>query len=136
MGIAAHIRSIFGKYPDKDKGLFMWDWVSTALVIRSLPSSFRSTAPAIRAPARRTPGSRKLSRSLGHWNPEIWTGDTSTANVDLGKCWRDGACRAATILRKHGLFSHAQVDWVAIAADEGKPTMLRPKGGQVGVRGA
>ena len=64
---------------------------------------------------------------------------TKTSTVDLPSCWNAGARAAAVILRRHELFTEAQVNWNALAQGHApggaKRTMLRPRGGEVGVLG-
>lgn len=61
-----------------------------------------------------------------------WEGDTSTVDVKLKNCWKNGAVDAAGILRRNALFKFNDVDFAAIA-QSGACNMLRPKGRQVGV---
>ena len=53
-------------------------------------------------------------------------------DVNLKKCWKNGAVNAAGILLRNALFNFDDVDF-AVIAQSGACNMLRPKGRQVGV---
>ena len=75
-------------------------------------------------------GSRKLSgRVKDHINPASWKGDYDPTNVNLPACWTKGALLAKAALTEHHLFTDDEVDFDAIAAQEGA-TMLMPVPGE------
>ena len=85
------------------------------------------------------PGSRRLNRSLDHWNTLSWTGDTQTVNVNLTTCWGNGMAAAEAVLNER----FGNIDFTAIATaavggrNEGRQTtMYRPHGVFVGVTAA
>ena len=78
--------------------------------------------------------SRRLQGSLDRMNPHSWTGSTAVGTVATGvrltTCWTTGRERAATILRRNGLFTAEELNFDAIS-QEGV-TMFRPRGNPVG----
>ena len=78
-------------------------------------------------------GSRKLSDTLGHWNPRSWPGDVSTKlfqidalgqrrDLALRGCWTQGSQQAAFLLTCGSVLSAAEVNWQGLA-DQGHTMM-------------
>ena len=77
-------------------------------------------------------GSRRLSGSLDHWNTRSWTGCTDVTKVNVPLAWSTGMARSKARFEKTGLFTPAELDFAALAAQGF--TMLMPQGKRVGAQ--